>query len=750
MTLWYRRPAGRWLEALPIGNGRIGVMVFGGIATERLALNESTFWSGAPSDSHENPDSAKAFQDIRALFKAGRYQDAQPLIGKMLGRQLNYGTSLPAGDLFLDQAGVSGPPGSYQRELDLDEGTARVRFEANGITYRREILASHPDGVLAIRLTADHPGSIHVTTRYSGWKYPWSSALKPGSSDTVVIRAQALESKHSDGHCGTRLAGLLRVIPEGGSITTFTNGALQVVGADAVTVLLAMNTDFQGRDASALSDAQLGALESTSWAAIRSRHVDDHRRLFRRVTLDVGGSAVTQAQPTDVRLAALKKGAEDPQLAALFFQFARYLTLAGSRADSPLPLHLQGIWNDSLAASMGWTCDYHLDINTEQNYWMSEVGNLSECGRPLFRFVESLQSPGHRTAQKAYGIQKGWVCHVFSNPWGFTAPGWWTGWGLHVVGGVWISSHLWEHYQYTQDRDFLAKTAYPVLKGSAEFFLEYLYQDPTLGCLATGPSVSPELGGELGPGCVHDYAMIQALFSQCIEASETLGIDNAFRASLIAARSKLPPYKIGRNGQLQEWAHRDDGGETNHRHTSHLVGLFPLSQITPRDTPDLARAADKSLEIRMGRPGWEDVEWSAGNAVCYQARLGKPEAAHKALINLLTGDTDVDLLTFSRGGIAGAEQNIFALDGNTSGAAGIAEMLLQSQNGIIELLPALPKAWPNGAFHGLRARGGFEVDAQWKQGKLIRYTIRSERSKSVTLRYNGRESVVKSSSGLKP
>lgn len=719
-------------------------MVFGGVATERLALNESTFWSGAPSDAHENPDSAKAFNEIRALFKKGRYEEAQPLIGKMLGRQMDYGTSLPAGELLVDQAGLSGPLLGYQRDLDLEQGVARVRFEKDGVHYSREILASHPDGVVALRLTADRPGAISITARYSGWKYPWSAALKPGSRDTILIRADARETKHSDGKCGTRLEGQLRVIPEGGTLHSFTNGVVQVVGAEAVTVLLAMNTDFQGRDPSALGTAQLGALQGSAWNAIRARHVADHRRLFGRVALDLGGSPATLKQPTDVRLDALKRGADDPQLATLFFQFARYLTLAGSRADSPLPLHLQGIWNDSLAASMGWTCDYHLDINTEQNYWMSEVGNLSECGEPLFRFVESLQAPGHRTAQKAYGIQNGWVCHVFSNPWGFTAPGWWTGWGLHAVGGVWISSHLWEHYQYTRDRDFLARTAYPVLKGAAEFFLDYLYLDPTLGHLATGPTVSPEMGGELGPGCVHDYALISNLFSQCIEASEFLGVDSAFRTSLIQARSQLPPYKIGRNGQLQEWAHRDDGGETNHRHTSHLVGLFPLSQITPRDTPDLARAADRSLEIRMGRPGWEDVEWSAGNAVCYQARLAKPEAAHKALLNLLTGDTDVDMLTFSRSGIAGADQNIFALDGNTSGAAGIAEMLLQSQNGVIELLPALPKAWPNGQFKGLRARGGFEVDAQWKNGTLTHYTIRSARPQSVTLRYKGRETVIKS------
>ncbi|HAM72275.1 MAG TPA: alpha-L-fucosidase, partial [Verrucomicrobiales bacterium] len=441
--------------------------------------------------------------------------------------------------------------------------------------------------------------------------------------------------------------------------------------------------------------------------------------------------------PTDTRLKRLAGAAPDLGLEGLFFQYGRYLLIAGSREDSPLPLHLQGLWNDGLAAEMGWTCDYHLDINTEQNYWPSEVANLAECGEPLFRFVESLQTPGRRTARAVYGIDRGWVCHVFSNPWGFTSPGWGRGWGLHVTGGAWVATHLWEHYRFTGDRRFLAQRAYPVLKGAAEFFLDYLYPDPATGFLVTGPSVSPERGGEAGPAAVHDRGVVAELFDACIEASRLLGVDAAWRARVAEARRRLPPYEVGRNGQLLEWVGKDDGGETNHRHTSHLVGLAPFGQITPRGTPELARAARRSLELRMGRKDWEDVEWSAGNSLCYFARLGAGEEAHQALVNLLTQDSDLNLMTYSRGGIAGATENIFAIDGNTSGTLGVAEMLVQSHAGEIDLLPALPEAWSEGEVQGLRARGGEIVDIAWRDRKVARYRITSVNSTPVKVRLNG-------------
>jgi alpha-L-fucosidase 2 len=421
-------------------------------------------------------------------------------------------------------------------------------------------------------------------------------------------------------------------------------------------------------------------------------------------------------------------------LQALFFQYGRYLLIAGSRADSPLPTHLQGIWNDNGAANMSWSCDYHININMEQNYWPTETCNLAECGVPLFHLVESLTVPGHAMARAVYGIDKGWACFWSTNAWG-SIPSGESGWGFEIVGGVWVATHLWEHYAFTGDRRFLAAEAYPVLKGAAEFFLAYLFPDPKTGYLLSGPSGSPERGFN-GPSPTHDTALITALFEEVIAGSKILGVDADLRARVQAALGKLPPYKIGRNGQLQEWLTVDDGGETNHRHTSHLVGLFPLGDISPRKTPELAAAAARSLSLRMDRPDFEDVEWSRANAICYQARLGDGEKAEESVVVLTRKLTRADLLTVTVSGVAGAQEDIFCVDGNEAGTAGMAEMLLQSQDGGIELLPALPgKEWPQGLVTGLCARGGYEVSEQWRNGKLVGATIHSTWGGPTTVRY---------------
>jgi alpha-L-fucosidase 2 len=445
-----------------------------------------------------------------------------------------------------------------------------------------------------------------------------------------------------------------------------------------------------------------------------------------------------------VRRKALETGANDPELLALFFQYGRYLTIAGSRAYSPLPLALQGIWNDGLASSMGWTDDFHLDINTQQNYWPAEVCNLAECQTPLFALIDRMREHGRETAREMYGAP-GWVVHTVTNPWGFTAPGS-VGWGIFVSAGIWVSLQLWDHWTFNGDIEFLSKRAYPALREAAEFFLSYLVSEPKHGWLVTGPSDSPEnwyltpsgyrASESMGNTC--DRTFVHALFSMCIGASKALSVDAEFCRKLEDARAKLPPFQIGRHGQLQEWLEDFEDADPNHRHTSHLVGLYPLNQIAPRTTPELARAAEVTIQRRMNAPHWEQSEWGRANLVVYYARLLKGDDAHKYLVGLLAKAADANLLTFSSGGVAGAEQNIFAIDGNTAGTAGIAEMLLQSQGGEIELLPALPHAWPEGSVRGLCARGGYVIDIDWNSNKLESAVIVCRVAGTARVRYRDR------------
>ena len=739
LKLWYGQPAIRWMESLPVGNGRMGVMIFGGVKEERLALNETTFWSGEPSSGHDNPGAVSAFNQARELFRAGKNEEVQPLISKMLGQKLNYGTNLPAGDLIITQTGIDQQVTGYSRELDLENAVASVTFRSNGILFRRQLIASHPDGIVVMRLTAGRPRAISITIRYDGGLLP--SVAGTSGGDILKVTGHAYEKTHSDGKTGVAFAMLCHAESRGGKFEA-KGDRLEITGADEVIIRIALNTSFGGKDPVNMCENQLGNARERSWDQLLEGHTRDYQKLYNRVTLSLGKPTL-RGLPTD-SLKNKRDSDPDPLLAELFFQYGRYLMIAGSRDDSPLPMHLQGIWNDALAAKMGWTCDYHLDINTQQNYWPSETTNLSECGIPLFNLIKSLQEPGHRTALQTYGIDKGWVAHVVTNPWGFTSPGWGRNWGLHVTGGVWIATHLWEHYLFTGDREFLAKDAYPVLKGAAEFFMDYLFEDPSTGYLLSGPSVSPEMGGETWPGAVHDRAMIYDLFSACVRASMILNTDNGFRDRIEAALSKLPPFKTGFNGQLQEWFTKDDGGLTNHRHTSHLAALFPLGQITPRLTPALAAAAEKSLELRIQNPKWEDVEWSAANTVCYYARLGNGNKAHLALVHLISANAGSNLLTFSRGGIAGAEQNIFCIDGNFAGTAAITEMLLQSHADEIELLPALPEAWSSGYVKGLKARGGYTVEIKWKNGRVTHYGIFSAEPQEVRVRCNGELRTIRS------
>jgi alpha-L-fucosidase 2 len=743
--LWYSRPATRWMEAVPIGNGRIGGMIYGGTSVESFALTESTTWSGAPNDKNVKPTALANLGKIRELMFAGKYAEGGELCKEhLLGNPGSFGTHLPMATLELAFPEDEHPQ-NYRRSLNLDEGIAYVDYSRGGLSFHREVFASNPDNALIAHISCNQPKSVSCSISFPKLTLPGEVTTE--GNDTLVLKGNAFENLHSNGKQGVAFETRVRVSAKGGEVTAH-EGALHVKGADAVTLHVVIATNFRGANASARNVQTLQELRTKTFAQLRATHVADHQSLFRRVAIDLGTNPSAESKPTDERRKAVEAGADDPGLASLFFQYGRYLTIAGSRVNSPLPLALQGIWNDGLASSMGWTDDFHLDINTEQNYWAAEVCNLSECQSPLFDFVEGLSIAGRSTARDMYGAP-GWVAHVVTNPWGFTAAGWGLGWGIFSTGGVWLALQLWEHYRFTGDKQFLQQRLYPVYKGAAEFFLAYMVKHPQHGWLVTGPSVSPEnwfiapdgkqCSESMGPTV--DRVFVYSLLSGCIEASTTLGIDEEFRAKATEALKQLQPFQIGKHGQLQEWLEDFDEAVPGHRHMSHLMGLYPEHQISPAATPALATAARITIERRISQTNWEDSEWTRANLVNFYARLLDGESAHKHFVGLLSKAAEDSLLAYSRGGVAGAESNIFSLDGNTAGAAGVAEMLLQSQADEIHLLPALPSAWPQGSIKGLCARGGIEVSMAWTDGKLIYASLKSKRGGTHSVRYGA--SVVK-------
>ncbi|MFD4525790.1 glycoside hydrolase N-terminal domain-containing protein [Streptomyces sp. NPDC058470] len=738
-ALWYARPATRWFEALPIGNGRLGGMVYGGTDRERVQLSESTAWSGEPSTADVSPTARQHLAHIRELLFAGRHEEAQRLAAEHLtGRPQSFGTNLPLPEVWLDFH-CEAPVRDYRRTLDLDTGVASITYEQDGIRLTRAVLASNPHGVIAIRLTADRPGSIGCSLAIQDGVIPGRIAA---TDNGVVLRGHAHEDLHSNGQQGVALEIRTRLVAEGGSIRRV-DDTLCLEGADAAVVYVAVGTSWAGDDPAFRTEVLLSAAVDAGYAAVRAAHLADHRALMRRVSIDLGSSPADVAVlPTDERRARLASGEADDELVALYFQFGRYLTVAGSRHNSPLPLALQGLWNDGLASSASWTNDFHLDMNTQQNYWAAEVTNLAECQEPLFRLIEATAAHGRTTATQMYGAP-GWVAHTVTNAWGYTAPGSGIGWGLNVTGGAWIALQLWEHYEYGGDEVFLRERLYPVFREAAEFFLAHLVAEPEHGWLVTGPSESPE-NWYLAPdgsrcsvsmGATADRVFVEAVLRICAESAELLAVDAELRARIAEARRRLPPFRIGRHGQLQEWLYDYEEADPSHRHTSHLSALFPERQITPRDTPDLARATEVTIERRQQAPGWEQTEWVEANFTVYFARLLKGDRALTHLTNLIADASEANLMSYSAGGVAGAEQNIYSFDGNAGGTAGIAEMLVQSDGNQIELLPALPASWRDGYVRGLRARGGFTVDLHWRDGRLDAARIHSSAAASTRLRY---------------
>lgn len=749
LKLWYDKPANaltkddpngwkddpEWLKALPLGNGSLGAMVFGDVNNERIQLNEESMWSGSVDD-NDNPDAREAQLEIRRLLFEGKYKEATQLTNKTQvckgagsghgnGSTVPFGCFQTLGDLRIDFNNEAEYQ-NYYRDLDLSTAVASVSYTQNDVHFKREIFTSYPDQVLVVRFTADKHGQLSFSCSLDRPEY-----FSATTEDDQLIMSGALV----DGKGGKNLEYMarLKAVNKGGEVT-YQNSELIVRNADEVILLLSASTDYElkypeykGRDYKTITAKNIEKAAVKSYKQLLADHLAEYQAYFSRVKLDLTPGEITPV-PTDKRIAQFKESQQDNHLVELMFQYGRYLLISSSRPGC-LPANLQGVWANKIQTP--WNGDYHTDVNVQMNYWPAEVCNLSEMHEPLFDLVTSLVEPGTKTAQVQYG-NRGWVVHPITNIWGYTSPGEAASWGMHTGASAWITTHIAEHYRFTGDKEFL-KRMYPVLKGAVAFYLDWLVEDPETGKLVSGPAVSPEntflapdgSRCQISMGPAHDQEVIWQLFTDFMLASDELGISDDFVKQTTEARANLAGPKIGSDGRLMEWAHEFPEVEPGHRHISHLFAVHPGEQINLLETPDLAAAAKKSLDYRIDNGGGH-TGWSAAWLISQYARLGEAEKAEHSLNTVLAKSTSKNLF---------GQHPPFQMDANFGTTAGIAEMLIQSHAGVVELLPALPADWPTGKVSGLRARGGYTVDIVWAEGKLTSAKITADNDGNLKLKY---------------
>ncbi len=762
-TLWYTQPAQYFEETLVLGNGKTGASVFGGVATDKIYLNDATLWSGEPVDANMNPEAYKNLSAIREALQREDYKRADELNKKLQGKFSE--SYAPLGTLWIEHK-HTGSAVQYRRELDLRNAISTVTYQVDGVTFTREYFISHPDQIMVIRLRSSKKGALAFDLKINSLlkfnAVPESDVLQvrgyaPVHADPSYL-GERPDAVVFDEKRGTRFAAFANIKHTDGSLV-HSDSTLGLQGGTEALVYVSIATSFngfdknpatEGLDAVALARAQLDKAAVKTFDQLKQAHTQDYQTFFRRVTLDLGKTTAPDL-PTDARLRRYAEGKEDKNIEILYFQFGRYLLISSSRTPG-VPANLQGIWNPYIRPP--WSSNYTININAEENYWLAENTNLPEMHEPMLGFIKNIAQTGKVTARTFYGA-KGWAaCHnsdiwAMSNPVGNFGKGdpVWANWNM---GGTWLSTHLWEHYVFTQDRDFLKNHAYDLMKGAAEFCLSWLVEDKN-GQLITSPGTSPEnryrtdqgYEGATLYGATSDLAMIRECFQQTIEAAGILGVDADFRRQLSEALARLRPYQVGKKGNLQEWYHDWEDVEPQHRHQTHLFGLHPGHHIDPQKTPELAAACRKTLEIK----GDETTGWSKGWRINLWARLHDGNRAYKMYRELLHYvEPDGVKTNYARGG--GTYPNLFdahppfQIDGNFGGAAAVAEMLVQSGDGEIRLLPALPDAWDSGSVSGLCARGGFEISMEWESKELKKLTLFSKKGGEVTVVSGGQRKIV--------